>query len=36
MGNIMLEGVTGGYKRIREVTKAYRGLQGVTEGYKRL
>ena len=26
MGNIMLQGVTGGYKRLQGVTKGYRGL----------
>ena len=36
MGNMGLQWVTGGYKRLQGVTKGSRGLQGVTEGYKRL
>ena len=40
MGNIMLQGVTGGYKRLQGVTqgvtKGNMRLQGVTGGYKRL
>ena len=37
MGNIMLQGVTKGYrglhKGLQRVTRGYKGLQGVTRGY---
>ena len=29
-----IQGVTGGYRVLQEVTRGYSGLQGVTGGYK--
>ena len=34
MGNLGLQGVRGGYKRLQGVTTVHRGLQGVRGGYK--
>ena len=36
MGYRGLEGITGDYKGLQEVTRDYRGLQGLPGGYKGL